>query len=85
MSRKPRVVTKAIRAPLRSRMALVATVEPCTRSVMAQDRWPAAPRAAKAPMSGLAGVLGTLATSTAVAVDRDKVGEGAAYFDADPH
>ena len=64
MSRKPPVVTKAIRAPRRSRMALVATVEPCTKSVTAAGSIPAAASAPKAPMSGLRGVLGTFTTRT---------------------
>ncbi len=66
MSRKPRVVTKATAAPLRSRIALVATVEPWTRSVTAAGSMPAAASEANAPSSGLAGVLGTFTTSTRV-------------------
>src|SRR5262245_12648375 len=63
-SRKPRVATKATGAPLRSSTALVATVEPCPRSSMRARSMPEAVRAAKAPMSGLFGVLGTLVTTT---------------------
>ena len=64
MSRKPRLVTKATLAPLRSRIALVATVDPWTRSLTRLGSIPAERSESKAPISGLPGVLGTFTTST---------------------
>jgi len=55
---EPAVATKATAAPLRSSTALVATVEPC-RDPRCGEMMPEAVSAAKAPMSGLLGVLGT--------------------------
>src|SRR5262245_7389064 len=63
-SRKPAVAMKATDAPLRSSTALVATVEPWPRSSMRARSTPEAVSAAKAPMSGLRGVLGTFVTTT---------------------
>ena len=58
------MVMKAVGAPLRSRIALVATVEPCTRSSTPASMIAAASSAASAPWSGRAGVLATLPTIT---------------------
>src|SRR3954468_11405517 len=63
-SRKPWVAMKATAAPLRSSTALVATVEPWPRSFICARSMPEAVSAAKAPMSGLRGVLGTLVMTT---------------------
>src|SRR5262245_16669600 len=62
MSRKPLVVMNAVGKPLRSRTALVATVDPCARSSIAAMVIPLALRASKAPSSGARGTLGTLVT-----------------------
>src|SRR6185312_412747 len=60
--RKPAVVTNAVGKPLRSRTALVATVEPCAKSSIEEISMPLATRALKAPSSGARGTLGTLVT-----------------------
>ena len=60
----PFVTKRQTEAPLRSRTALVATVEPWTSSSIAPGSRPAASIACMAPSSGLAGVLGTFAVRT---------------------
>src|SRR5690625_3666943 len=64
MSRNPAVVTNAVRKPLRSSTALVATVEPCARSCTVSSGAPVSRIALNAPSSGRSGVLGTLTTRT---------------------
>lgn len=61
MSRKPLVVMKAMRAPLRSSTALVAIVEPCTRSSIPDTGTVDSMMALNAPSSGFPGTDGTLA------------------------
>ena len=51
-------------APLRSSTALVATVEPCTRSPASASARPDSSSAATAPRCGAGGVLGTLVMRT---------------------
>ncbi len=61
-SRKPSVVTSAVRAPLRSSSALVATVEPCATVAPLTGPMPAASSAAITP-SDWSAVVGTLAVT----------------------
>ncbi len=65
-SRKPSVAMRAVRAPLRSMMALVASVVPCTSTPMSAKARPAAASTARVPSmtaaSGAFGVVSTLAT-----------------------
>ena len=63
-SRNPSVARKATFAPLRSSTALVATVDPCTRSPAAGSERPDSSSAAIAPRCGADGVLGTLVMRT---------------------
>ena len=56
------MVKKQTLAPFRSNTALVATVEPWTRSAIAACSMWALTIAFSAPISGLPGVLGTFAT-----------------------
>src|SRR3977135_1236312 len=63
--RKPVVVTSAVRAPLSSRIMLVATVVPCSTRPSAGAARPASSRASRTPVRkawlGSAGTLGVLA------------------------
>src|SRR5688572_3895154 len=63
--RKPAVVTRAVRAPLPSRIMLVATVVPCSTRPSAGAARPASSRASRTPARkawlGSAGTLGVLA------------------------
>ena len=65
-SRKPSVAMSAVRAPLRSMMALVASVVPCTNTPMSPNVRPASASALRAPSmtatSGSRGVVSSLAT-----------------------
>ncbi len=61
-SRKPSVVTNAVRAPRRSRRALVATVVPCEITSASPAAIDALASAAITPADWSAGVDGTLAT-----------------------
>src|SRR5262245_47043499 len=63
--RKPAVVTRAVRAPLSSRIMLVATVVPCSTRWRLGAAWPASPSARRMPVrnacEGSLGTLGVLA------------------------
>src|SRR3981081_4438982 len=63
--RKPRVVTRAVRAPLPSRIMLVATVVPCSTRCRLGAAWPASSSARRMPVTkaceGSLGTLGVLA------------------------
>src|SRR6185295_7167714 len=63
--RKPAVVTRAVRAPLPSRIMLVATVVPCSTRPSVGAARPASSRASRTPARkawlGSAGTLGVLA------------------------
>src|SRR5258708_11826016 len=63
--RKPRVVTRAVRAPLPSRIMLVATVVPCSTRCRLGAAWPASSSARRMPVrkacEGSLGTLGVLA------------------------
>ena len=88
-SRKPRVVISAVRAPLRSMMAFVATVEPWTRSRVAGGRTSeVGPRVSSASPSrmaraGSSGVEGACRRDGAVIGDEEEVGEGTAGVHAE--
>src|SRR5919202_738382 len=56
-SRKPLVVTRAVSAPLRSRMALMTTVEPCSPPFARARSPPAAAIARRMPSTRSRGVL----------------------------
>ena len=62
-SRKPSVVTSAVRAPRRSSSALVATVMPCAKAATPRRRGPPPRAAASRRRTGRAGVEGTFAVT----------------------
>ena len=87
-SRKPSVAISAVLAPLRSMMALVASVVPCTNRPMSANARPAAAeRAARAVDHGHLGRTRRgqhLADEAALAVEQDDVGKRAADVDSQP-
>ena len=64
-SRKPSVVTSAVRAPRRSSSALVATVIPCAKASTSPRPGRPPRRRPSRPRTGRAGVEGTLAVTSA--------------------
>ena len=84
VSSKPAVVTKAMRAPLRSSSALVATVVPWRTSIsVAPVRLAICSMALRIARAGSAGVEGSLSTSRLPAAAIDAIGERAACIDGD--
>ena len=60
MSRKPCVVSSAQRAPLLSRMVLIATVVPCRNKRAAANSVPALPTPFSMPLTSRSGVVSVL-------------------------
>ena len=88
-SRKPLVVTSAVLAPLRSMMALVASVVPCTIRPTWEGAMPADFSArsmpSSTPSSGAALVVSTLAREALIGRLQHHVGEGAADIDGETY
>ena len=79
---KPSVTSSATLAPFRSRMALVATVDPCANSSSPARSTAPLANALRAPISGEDGVLGDLATMIWLSFTVNQIRKRTADFDA---